>query len=97
MCLALNNFAGWIIGVATIANGVFNGYVLKMHPAFKTGQLKRIGDPSEGYETGAETFKVVVEANPELAAKANAAILQGGTAAMRALATASVLVVTCSL
>jgi hypothetical protein len=66
---------GWITGILTFLNAMFNCFVIYRHPAFKSGGgLRRSGDPTQGYKSGealaggaALTF---AKNNPDLAKKA---------------------------
>ena len=84
MCISLNAWPGYIVGAATIVNAAFNAFVVGTHPAFKSGVLSRTGDPSAGYKTAQEEAAAMIAANPQLEAKATAAIVGGATAIARA-------------
>jgi hypothetical protein len=51
-------------------NGIFNGYVICIHPAFKTGELSAKGDPYGGYTGGEKEMLTYLNSKPELAQKA---------------------------
>ena len=70
MVFAMNQVLGWIVGGFTILNGLFNGYIICVHPAFKTGELSARGDPYGGYSGGEKEMLEFLKKNPELAAKA---------------------------
>jgi hypothetical protein len=70
MCFGLNIWVGWLVGSVTIANGVFNAIVLKLHPAFKSGELSATSNPYEKYSSAESQAAAYVRANPELARKA---------------------------
>jgi hypothetical protein len=84
MCLSLDATLGYIIGIATIANALFNAYVVKTHPSFKSGVLKRTGDPAAGYTSGAEEATAYIKSHPELEARATSAIVGSALAVARA-------------
>lgn len=84
MCLSLAVTLGYILGIATIANALFNAYVVKTHPSFKSGELKRSGDPAASYTSGADEATAYIKAHPELEARATSAIVGGALAAARA-------------
>jgi len=73
MTYALYNWLSWITGTLTIINGIFNGYVICVHPAFKTGELSAMGDPYGGYTGGESEMLAYLKKNPQLAAKAGSA------------------------
>lgn len=52
------------------ANGFFNGYVICVHPAFKSGELNAKGDPYGGYSGGEAVMLDYLKRNPALANKA---------------------------
>ena len=65
---------GWITGILTFINAMFNCFVVYSHPAFKSGAISRDGDPTAGYKSGeslaggaALTF---AQNNPDLTKKA---------------------------
>ena len=69
----MNNWMGYVIGSLTFLNRFFNGYVICVHPAFKTGELSAKGDPYGGYTGGEKEMMAYLQANPKLAQKAGAA------------------------
>ena len=73
MCYAFNNWLGWVVGSLTMLNGLFNGYVICVHPAFKTGELTAMGDPYGGYTGGEAEMLEYLKKNPQLAASAGSA------------------------
>ncbi len=73
MAYALNNWLSWITGSLTLLNGMFNGYVICVHPAFKTGELTALGDPYGGYTGGETEMLDFLKKNPQLAASAGTA------------------------
>lgn len=56
-----------------LVNGLFNGYVICVHPSFKTGELSVRGDPYGGYTGGETEMLNYLKSNPELATKAGTA------------------------
>ncbi len=70
MVYAMNNWLAWIIGSLTMLNGLFNGYIICVHPAFKTGELSSKGDPYGGYSGGEAEMLDFLKRNPQLAQKA---------------------------
>lgn len=70
MCFGLSGWFGWLIGSVTIANGFFNAFVLKVHPAFKSGELSMTSNPYENYSSAESQAAAYVKQNPELARKA---------------------------
>jgi hypothetical protein len=86
MCLALAEAPGYIVGIATVVNALFNAYVVKTHPSFKSGELSRTGDPSLGLKSGREEVSAMIAAHPELEARATSAIVGGARALARASA-----------
>lgn len=86
MVYAMNLWLAWIIGSLTVLNGLFNGYIICVHPAFKSGELSAKGDPYGGYSGGEKEMLDFLKKNPELAAKAGqsgALTPRGGPAARR--------------
>ena len=73
MTYALNNWLSWITGSLTLLNGMFNGYIICVHPAFKTGELTAMGDPYGGYTGGETEMLEYLKKNPQLAASAGSA------------------------
>ncbi len=73
MTYALANWLSWITGTITLLNGIFNGYVICVHPAFKTGELTAMGDPYGGYTGGEAEMLEYLKKNPQLAANAGSA------------------------
>jgi hypothetical protein len=51
-------------------NGLFNGYVICVHPSFKSGELSAKGDPFGGYTGGEQEMLSYLKRNPALANKA---------------------------
>ena len=70
MVFAMNQVLAWIVGSLTILNGLFNGYIICVHPAFQTGELSARGDPYGGYSGGEKEMLEFLKRNPEMAAKA---------------------------
>jgi len=70
MVYAMNNWLAWIVGSLTMLNGIFNGYIICVHPAFKTGELSAKGDPYGGYSGGEAEMLDFLKRNPQLAQKA---------------------------
>ena len=65
---------GWVTGIFTFLNAMFNCFVIYQHPAFGNGGISRSADPTKGYKSGealaggaALTF---AQNNPDLAKKA---------------------------
>lgn len=54
-------------------NGLFNGYVLCVHPAFRSGELGRANDPYGGYSGGETEMLGYLQKNPALAERAASA------------------------
>lgn len=70
MVFAMANPLAYVIGSLTILNGLFNGYIICVHPAFKTGELSAKGDPYGGYSGGEAEMLDFLKRNPQLAQKA---------------------------
>jgi hypothetical protein len=70
MVFAMANPLAYVIGSLTILNGLFNGYIICVHPAFKTGELSAKGDPYGGYSGGEAEMLDFLKRNPQLAHKA---------------------------
>ena len=66
------NVLAYIVCAFTALNGFFNGYVMCVHPAFRTGELSATGDPTHAYSGGEGEMLAYLKANPQLAAKAGA-------------------------
>jgi len=62
-----------VFGSLTAVNAAFNGYVICVHPAFRSGELSAATDPFGGYSGGEQEMLAYLKANPQLAAKAGAA------------------------
>jgi len=75
MAFAMGNWLGYLVGSLTLLNGMFNGYVICVHPAFKSGELSAQGDPYGGYTGGEKEMLAYLQTKPELAAKAQGAAL----------------------
>lgn len=73
MALSMANIPGYLVGAATMLNGIFNGYIICVHPAFKSGELSAKGDPYGGYTGGEGEMLSYLRSKPELATKAGAA------------------------
>jgi hypothetical protein len=69
MACAIGYWLGYIMGTATFLNGLFNGYVILVHPAFRNGELSRGGDPYGGYTGGEEEMSDFLKRNPQVAVK----------------------------
>lgn len=76
MTFAMNNWLGYVVGSLTFLNGFFNGYVICVHPSFKTGALSAAADPYGGYTGGEAEMLGYLKANPALAQKAGAAAVK---------------------
>lgn len=72
MVFAMNWIVSWIVGAGTILNGFFNGYVICVHPSFRTGELTAAGDPYGGYTGGETEMLDYLKRNPQLAQQAGA-------------------------
>ncbi len=91
MCIALNAWPGYILAVITLLNSFFNAYVVKVHPSFKSGELSRTHVPSAAEDKDLRNgVAAIVATNPELQARAGAAIVAGAGAAAMAHATSQV-------
>jgi COPI associated protein len=75
MVMALSYWLAYIIGGVTMLNGFFNGFVICVHPAFRTGELSATNDPFGGYTGGEEEFKNFLKSRPDLANKVGAAAM----------------------
>ena len=73
LCYAFSNWLGYVVGSLTMVNGLFNGYVICVHPSFKSGELSATGDPFGGYTGGEGEMLAYLKKNPALAQKAGAA------------------------
>lgn len=71
---SLNYIAGWIVGTFTALSGLFNGYVICIHPAFRSGDLSMTGDPYGGYTGGDKEMMDYLKRNPEVASRATGAL-----------------------
>lgn len=90
MLFALAVWLGYLIGAVTAVNGLFNGYVICVHPAFRTGELSAKGDPFGGYSGGESIMLEYLKKNPQLANKAaGAAVAFAKSHPEQALAMAS--------
>jgi len=73
MAFAMGNWLSYVVGALTVLNGLFNGYVICVHPAFKTGELSARGDPYGGYSGGEKEMLTYLQSKPELARQAQGA------------------------
>jgi hypothetical protein len=73
MALSMGQWLAYAVGALTFLNGLFNGYVICVHPAFKTGELSARGDPFGGYTGGEKEMLSYLQSKPALAAKATSA------------------------
>jgi hypothetical protein len=55
-------------------NGLFNAYVVCVHPAFRSGELSAAGDPYGGYTGGDAVMLDYLKRNPAMAQKAAGAV-----------------------
>ena len=76
MAMAMDYWLPYIVGALTMVNGLFNGYVICVHPAFRSGELSAKGDPYGGYTGGEQEMLAYLKSNPELAKKAGAAAVK---------------------
>jgi len=76
MTFAIDLWLTYIIGSLTILNGLFNGYVICVHPAFRNGELTAMGDPYGGYTGGETEMLAYLKKNPQMAQRASAAAVQ---------------------
>lgn len=56
-------------------NGLFNGYVICVHPSFKTGELSAKSNPFGGYTGGESEMLSYLKSNPALANKVGTAAI----------------------
>lgn len=75
MCFALNAWLGYLAGAVTAVNGLFNGYVICVHPSFKTGELSAKSNPFGGYTGGESEMLSYLKSNPALANKVGTAAI----------------------
>ena len=80
MAFAMGNTLAYVVGAATVLNGLFNGYVICVHPAFKTGELSAKGDPYGGYSGGEKEMLTYLQSKPELARQAQGAAVNWAAA-----------------
>jgi COPI associated protein len=76
MLFALNAWLGYLAGALTAVNGLFNGYVICVHPSFRSGELKASADPFGGYTGGETEMLKYLQKNPQLANKAAGVAVQ---------------------
>lgn len=68
---SVDEWPGYLVGSLTIANGLFNVFVICRHPAFQTGgSMSASDDPYAHYTGGEAEVADYVRKNPELARKA---------------------------
>jgi hypothetical protein len=80
MAFAMGNTLAYVVGSLTVLNGLFNGYVICVHPAFKTGELSAKGDPYGGYSGGEKEMLTYLQSKPELARQAQGAAVSWAAA-----------------
>ena len=73
LCFAFAEWLGYLIGSLTAVNGLFNGYVICVHPSFRSGELSATGDPYGGYTGGEGEMLAYLKKNPALAQKVGGA------------------------
>lgn len=49
---AMDSWVGYIVGIATLVNALFNFYVIKFHPGFKAAGMSAQSDPYSTYTGG---------------------------------------------
>ncbi len=76
MTMALGQWLAYVVGALTVLNGLFNGYIICVHPAFKSGELSALGDPYGGYTGGESEMLSYLKKNPQLAQNAGSAAAQ---------------------
>lgn len=57
-------------------NAAFNGYVICVHPAFRSGELSATSDPFGGYSGGEQEMLAYLKSNPKLAQQAGSAAVK---------------------
>lgn len=70
---AMDSWVGYVVGIGTLFNALFNFYVIKFHPGFKAAGYGAAGDPYSTYTGGDEAMKVYLKNHPELTRKAMSA------------------------
>ena len=56
-------------------NGLFNGYVICIHPSFRSGELSASANPFGGYTGGEGEMLSYLQKNPQLANKVGGAAM----------------------
>ena len=56
-------------------NGLFNGYVICVHPSFRSGELSASANPFGGYTGGEGEMLSYLQKNPQLANKVGGAAM----------------------
>lgn len=67
---ALNTWIGYLVGALTLVNGIFNFWVIKLHPGFRAAGLGAYSNPYDSYTGGEAEMKAYLSSHPELAQKA---------------------------
>lgn len=68
--IAMDSWISWIVGGITLANAVFNGYAMCVHPAFKKGgRFHAHADPFKGMSTGEQEVAAYLRKNPDVAVR----------------------------
>lgn len=66
----MDSWISWIVGGITLANAIFNGYAMCVHPAFKKGgRFHAHADPFKGMSTGEQEVAAYLRKNPDVAVR----------------------------
>lgn len=65
-----------ILASLPAVNAAFNGYVICVHPAFRSGELSAHSDPFGGYSGGEQEMLAYLKSNPKLAQQAGSAAVK---------------------
>ena len=76
LCIALDNWVGYLFGSLTFVNAMFNMYCICVHPAFTSGRITASSDPYTSYVGGEKVMVQYLKENPDIARRAGASAVQ---------------------
>jgi len=76
LCIALDNWVGYLFGSLTFVNAMFNMYCICVHPAFTSGRITASSDPYTSYVGGERVMVQYLKENPDIARRAGASAVQ---------------------
>lgn len=67
---AMDQWLGYLVGIGTFLNAIFNFWVIKFHPGFKAAGFAASDDPYSTYTGGDAEMRAYLRNHPKLAQKA---------------------------